>query len=145
MRSPLQMTNIWNSPFTEVSSDSINKNYPDYNNQIGFESISKPAEYQYTQSLQSSACLISRIAELSNLDLRLLKPIPLYIEFYGETVVAYNTKLEQFGYGESVDEAKSAFLNCIEDLFEILTDEEENLGKVPRKQLNALKEYIEGI
>ncbi len=73
----------------------------------------------------------------------LTAPLEIIVEFWGKTVIAYNFDLDQFGYGDSENEAFESLRNCISDLYFILKEEgESNLGPIPLRHWRYLKSIV---
>lgn len=83
------------------------------------------------------------ISDLRDTRVTLSVPVPVRLEYWGESVTAYNADCEQFGYGNSEQEALDMFCDCVVELYLFLKSEgKSKLGPVPRRHWNYLNRII---
>ena len=83
------------------------------------------------------------IDDLRNEDLRLVKAIPVRIDFWEGTYSAYNSDIEVFGTGATETEALDDFRFAVADLYRFFEGEgEENLGPLPLRQWRYLSAIV---
>lgn len=98
--------------------------------------------YNFTVINQkSSECKNIFIDSLNSEVYKLKKPIPVYIEYDGETYIANNYDLGLYGYDdmelEAIEDLKKSIIECYEDL-----KNETELGPVPERMMVYYKEII---
>ena len=85
-----------------------------------------------------------QVADLHDGRLRLKSILPVTIEYFGDTVIASNADIDQFGYGDNESEALDSLRDCIVDLYFILRNETEaTLGPLPARHWLFLKSVVE--
>jgi hypothetical protein len=99
--------------------------------------------YNFTVINQKSLeCKNIFIDSLNSEVYKLKKPIPVCIEYDGETYIANNYDLGLYGYDdmelEAIEDLKKSIIECYEDL-----KNETELGPVPKRMMVYYKEIIE--
>ena len=82
------------------------------------------------------------IEDLKDDNLRLLKPIPVFIEYDRETVIANYYDTESFGYGDSEYEALNDLCRELVQTYNDLEEDKDNLGILPSKWRRHLQTVI---
>ena len=93
---------------------------------------------------QSSAPVLKeiKIINLGDERIRLNREIPILLEVYSDEVVAKFIDAEVTGFGETEAEAVDHIKENIVSLYYELTEDENNLGPLPKKWLLVLKDII---
>ena len=81
--------------------------------------------------------------DLKHHELVLAKPIPVFLEFDNETVIANYYDTESFGYGESEYEALNDLCVELAQTYLDLENDQDYLGKLPLKWWNHLQTIIQ--
>ena len=83
-----------------------------------------------------------KIINLGDERIRLNREIPILLEVYSDEVVAKFIDAEVTGFGETEAEAVDHIKENIVSLYYELTEDENNLGPLPKKWLLVLKDII---
>ncbi len=120
-----------NPPFIKKFSDRINK-----------------LEKEFTQfkkeQTQTNKPLLKEIKIMSLGDdrIRLNREIPILLEVYNDEVVAKFIDAEVTGFGDTESEAIDHIKENIVSLYYELTEDENNLGPLPKRWLIVLRDII---
>lgn len=120
-----------NPPFMKKFSDRINK-----------------LETEFTQfkkeQTQTNKPLLKEIKIMSLGDgrIRLNREIPILLEVYNDEVVAKFIDAEVTGFGDTESEAIDHIKENIVSLYYELTEDENNLGPLPKRWLIVLRDII---
>ena len=82
------------------------------------------------------------IQNVGDTRLFLQRDIPISIEYNDNVVTAISYDLEEFGFGNDEFEALKDIRESIVSLFYLFKEEEDNLGPLPKRQWNYLKDII---
>lgn len=82
------------------------------------------------------------LGTINDLRFRVLKPIPVHLEFRQDGVVASWQEVDEFGMGNSISIACDDLGHTIAELFHSLAADESHLGPDLEKVLAVLKEHI---
>ncbi len=80
---------------------------------------------------------------LRHLKYRLKFPVHITLEYEAEGVIASFDEIEAFSFADTESEATDQLCEEIIQVYEDLKDDEQNLGHLPGKWLQYLKEIIE--
>lgn len=135
----------WNTKSNDDGSWEVDLNeVPSYMPEgVEIKSQSVSALLTATRSLGGGLSWRVPIMDLADDRIVLTTPLEVIVEFWGNTVITYNFDLDQFGYGDSEDEAFESLRNCISDLYFILKEEgESNLGPIPLRHWRYLRSIV---
>jgi hypothetical protein len=83
------------------------------------------------------------IAELGDVRVTLLRPIPIHVEQAGDKVLGYSYDLDELEVDDDEWSVVNKMKASIVDLYYLLKEEQGNLGPVPQRHWNFLKKVIE--
>lgn len=82
------------------------------------------------------------IRDLGDPRLSLVASIPIALDFWGDSVTACCYDLEDFGVGQDDFSALADLKTSLADLYFLLKADAENLGPLPRRQWDYLRQII---
>jgi len=79
------------------------------------------------------------LEDLKHPELKLIRPIPVFLEYDGETVIANYYDTESYGYGDSEYEALDDLRLELAQTYLELAEDAEGLGSLPQQWWNNLQ------
>ena len=83
------------------------------------------------------------IQNLRHLSYHLRCPIPIFVEYDDDIVIATYHNIDMYGTGADIQEALSDLCDAIVEYYETLKEDEENLGLLTSQHYAFLKQIIE--
>ena len=82
------------------------------------------------------------VEDLKHPDLELIRPIPVFLEYDGETVIANYYDTESYGYGDSEYEALDELRLELAQTYLDLAEDADSLGPLPQQWWNNLQSIV---
>ncbi len=101
--------------------------------------IQKVVKETLSQVLQQKTIYLE---DLKHLEIELARPIPVFLEYDGETVIANYYDTESYGYGDSEYEALDNLRLELAQTYLDLAEDAEHLGPLPQQWWNNLQVII---
>lgn len=109
------------------------------NNTVTVSGVKKIIRQAVAETNRNRTIMLS---DLKNDRLLLICPIPIYLEYDGDKVIANYYDTESFGYGDTEYEAINDLCRELAETYHDLQADSDNLGTLPEKWWKHLQRII---